>query len=43
MRELQVKAMAYRSKLGNPHELDAAVTLAEDIAYPRLNYMAMSS
>ncbi len=43
MRELQVKAMVYRSKLGNQHELDAAVTLAEDIANPRLKHLAMNS
>lgn len=41
MRELQVKAMVYRSRLVHPHELDAAANLAEDIANPRLKHIVM--
>ena len=36
MRELQVKAMLHRTRIGTEDEHNAAVNLAEDIANPRL-------
>jgi hypothetical protein len=36
MRELQVKAMIHRTRIGIDDDHNAAVNLAEDIANPRL-------
>lgn len=40
MRELQVKAMIYSTKIGNTEEHNAALSLAEDIGNPKLLAMA---
>lgn len=41
MRELQVKAMIHRTRIGNEQEHSAAASLAEDIANPKLLAMTM--